>query len=770
MRHFFQSVRSKLAFSYLVIVIVIALLLSSIFYLFYSNKYSEEIRINKQMTLNNTVNSIESSVIKRVDQIYLAIALGGPVRIDLNTLQGNHAKIIDIQEMLKTQVANHSDLVQAIHLYHAEGRYMISSVHGLVLDVNAPSGSGTMTDWIDAMKQSDQSSLWMETRMVPRDAFTERSEQSSMSPVLSYVHGYPFQASGKDSKLMIAIDVKESSLSRMIQDLNPPGYDRTFIVNERGAIISAADKSILGGTEASPGFTPSLLVSDSPSGSFTRELNHEAYVVSHDQLGGTGWKIITATPVQTFYYKMHGLKEGVLILCLFAVAVGIAMASVFTVAGYSPLKRIMNTIKHRLGSPAGVKLNEYRMIDSALHNLSNKVDTLEETLLANHQIIKHNIVLNMLKNRFTSEELAEQLQSIQVSGDFSRFRCLVIDPVNEKWKELPPRTVQHATYSLIQQIGSIQWSHTQLLAEELQDHKMVVIICTNQPEDRVSDQLADFILSEATNKYDLEFVMSLGGWVGRIQDVHSSYREAKTLIQYGYFYPELSIIQDLAILDRETGNHELSESYLATFEKKLQARDLNGTLHAIKDLIAAITDGQYSAEYSRILLLKLVAIYSDCISQVRWQPAEGSSVNLYKQFAAIYRINRYSEWIMRQVATFIGEMEKRSEERSNDSITAARAYILEHLSGDLSLDNVAGHVYISPKYLSKIFKEETGISFTEFVTAQRMERARELMTQQSLTVEQVASTVGYRTPAYFIKKFKEIHGCTPGSFMRSLAG
>lgn len=768
MRKLFQSVWSKMVFSYLAVVLVIALLLGSIFYLFFSHQYSEEIRINKQMMLKNTVNYIESSVIQRVNQIYLSLALGSPVNIDLDTFQGNHSKVVDIQQLLKNQVQNHSDLIQAIHLYDTEDHFMISTEHGLLLYESNPSGAGSTADWIDAMKETEESSLWMETRMVPQDAYTKLTEQSNMNPLISYVHSYPFQSSGQDCKLMIAIDIKESAVSQIIGNMIPADYERTFIVDQDGTVISAADKSLLGSPAEENPLIQSLLSFKPSDGSFTHTFDHGSYVVSHDQFTGNGWKIYTTTPAKSFYYKMNGLKEGVLILCLLAVAVGIAMSSIFTAAGYSPLKRIMNNIKSRLDSPLGSKENEYQFIDTAFNSLSNKVDSLEETLQANHKMIKHNIMLNMLNNRFTPEELTEQLQSIQVSMAYSRFRCMVIDPVSEMWKELQPRQLQHTLYSMIHQLETAEFDETQLLAEELQDHKMVVIICSNQPEEQLSDQIAGFILSEVRSRFGLEFVLSLGSWVQQLTEVHTSYREANTLIRYSYFFPAQSVIQDLELLNRETSSLEIPDSYLVNFEKKLQARDLDGAVQATQDLMLVIKEGMYSAEYSRIILLKMVSVYSDCISQVRWQPAEASSLNLYKQYTSIYNINRYSEWMIHQVTEFIQHMEKRSEERSIDTVTAVKAYVREHLSGDLTLDHVAEQVFISPKYLSKIFKEETGIVYSEYVTNQRMEGARELMAQRDLTVEQVASTVGYRTPAYFIKKFKEIHGCTPKNFMRSL--
>lgn len=763
----FQSVRSKMVLSYLAVVLVIALLFGSILYLFFSHQYSKEIRINNQLSLKSTVNYIESSVIQKVNQVYLSLALGNAASIDLDSLKGNHSKILDIEQSLKNMVQNYSDLIEAIHVYDTKNHFIVSSVYGLLLYEDTPSSMDHTTDWIAAMKETSESSLWMKTRMVPQDVYIESREQGKMSPLISYVHSYPFQSSGQDSKAMIAIDIKESAISQIIKNMLPADYANTLIIDQDGTVISAADKTLIG-SSTEENLTQSLLTFHTSDESFTPVFNYDSHVVTQDQFKGNAWRIYTTTPNESFYYKLDSLKEISVLLGLLAVAVGIAMSSIFTRANYSPLKRIMNNIKSRMDSPTSLKQDEYRFIDTTFNSLSNKVDSLEETLQANHRMIKHSIMLNMLNNRFTPEELTEQLQSIHISMAYSRFRCIVIDPVNEKWKDLQPRQLQHTLYTMIQQLEIAEMVGTQLLAEELQDHKIAVIICTNQPEEPLSDHIVDFIHAEASSRFGLEFVLSLGGWVEHFTKIHTSYHQANTLIRYSYFFPEQSAIQDLDLLNREASSLEIPESYLVNFEKKLQTRDVQGTVQAIQELVATIKEGPYSAEYSRIILLKTVSIYAECINQVRLQPTEASSLNMYKQFSLFYNINRYSEWMIHLVTEFVMQMEKRSEVRSVDTISAVKAYIHEHLSGDLTLDHVSEQVFISPKYLSKLFKEETGIVYSEYVTNQRMERARELMTQREITVEQVASTVGYRTPAYFIKKFKEIHGCTPKNFMRNL--
>ena len=421
--------------SYLAVVLVIALLFGSILYLFFSHQYSKEIRINNQLSLKSTVNYIESSVIQKVNQVYLSLALGNAASIDLDSLKGNHSKILDIEQSLKNMVQNYSDLIEAIHVYDTKNHFIVSSVYGLLLYEDKPSSVDHTTDWIVAMKETPESSLWMKTRMVPQDAYIQSREQGKMSPLISYVHSYPFQSSGQDSKAMIAIDIKESAISQIIKNMLPADYANTLIIDQDGTVISAADKTLIG-SSTEENLTQSLLTFHTSDESFTPVFNYDSHVVTQDQFKGNAWRIYTTTPNESFYYKLDSLKEISVLLGLLAVAVGIAMSSIFTRANYSPLKRIMNNIKSRMDSPTSLKQDEYRFIDTTFNSLSNKVDSLEETLQANHRMIKHSIMLNMLNNRFTPEELTEQLQSIHISMAYSRFRCIVIDPVNEKWKDL----------------------------------------------------------------------------------------------------------------------------------------------------------------------------------------------------------------------------------------------------------------------------------------------------------------------------------------------
>ena len=85
-------------------------------------------------------------------------------------------------------------------------------------------------------------------------------------------------------------------------------------------------------------------------------------------------------------------------------------------------------------------------------------------------------------------------------------------------------------------------------------------------------------------------------------------------------------------------------------------------------------------------------------------------------------------------------------------------YLDQNFSEKITLDNVAEIAYMNPSYFSTFFKQKTGRSFKDYLTALRMEKARELALTSSLKGYHIAVMVGYDDARYFAKLFKETYG------------
>ena len=95
----------------------------------------------------------------------------------------------------------------------------------------------------------------------------------------------------------------------------------------------------------------------------------------------------------------------------------------------------------------------------------------------------------------------------------------------------------------------------------------------------------------------------------------------------------------------------------------------------------------------------------------------------------------------------------------------AVAYIDGNFADEnISLNRVAKEVNISANYLSAVFSQEMGITFVEYLTTKRMDRAKELLRNTDKRSGEVAAEVGYKDSHYFSFLFKKTQGCTPRDY------
>jgi len=99
-----------------------------------------------------------------------------------------------------------------------------------------------------------------------------------------------------------------------------------------------------------------------------------------------------------------------------------------------------------------------------------------------------------------------------------------------------------------------------------------------------------------------------------------------------------------------------------------------------------------------------------------------------------------------------------------DIIYKAKAYIREHFAEEISLDEVSRMVDISPYYFSKLFKQEVGENFIEYLTRTRIRHARKLLESPANSIKQVCLLCGYSDPNYFSRIFKKYEGKTPSEY------
>lgn len=94
--------------------------------------------------------------------------------------------------------------------------------------------------------------------------------------------------------------------------------------------------------------------------------------------------------------------------------------------------------------------------------------------------------------------------------------------------------------------------------------------------------------------------------------------------------------------------------------------------------------------------------------------------------------------------------------------------IKEHYTENITLAALAEKYGFSTGYISSLLKEELGLPFSEYITAKRVQKAKELLADSRLSIDMVAEQAGYNDYFYFTKVFKKTVGISPSKYRKNL--
>ncbi|MFC5404307.1 response regulator [Cohnella soli] len=200
---------------------------------------------------------------------------------------------------------------------------------------------------------------------------------------------------------------------------------------------------------------------------------------------------------------------------------------------------------------------------------------------------------------------------------------------------------------------------------------------------------------------------------------------------------------------------------IAMLEERLNQGDGESVVQELDGLIEELTDMpdafRVTAYYSIVTALTVYAMREQYIDGLAGQ------LDLNK----LYRLEAYGSWIaamrdVRLLAELIREIKAQDKQQNeHELIRKVRVYIDEHLDSSLSVTSIGDYVAFSPSYLSRVYKQLSGKSLAETIMEARLLKARQLLLETDMKVQDITSAVGFESAAYFIRFFRKYTNMTP---------
>ena len=124
------------------------------------------------------------------------------------------------------------------------------------------------------------------------------------------------------------------------------------------------------------------------------------------------------------------------------------------------------------------------------------------------------------------------------------------------------------------------------------------------------------------------------------------------------------------------------------------------------------------------------------------------------------------DYVIRQVQRLITASRSERENRERKPVLEAIAYMKEHFTEKITLEDVAATIGFNTNYFSELFKKETGENFSNYLLGIRMEKAKQLLRDTKIPVYEIGESVGYKDAKYFSQQFMKVVGVKPAEYRK----
>lgn len=409
-------------------------------------------------------------------------------------------------------------------------------------------------------------------------------------------------------------------------------------------------------------------------------------------------------------------------------------------------------------------------------NRQSEMIHLKQQLHEHFPVIREKFLRSLVLGAYANElQIQSKLQYFQLPFQWNEsfmVSVLQIDDYSKTIESTSEEDKQLLSFSVSNIIEEILTNYNAGVSFCLNENEFILIFNQNAQTNKKYTEICEEAVSCLDKFLNISVSVGVGRWVNRVLSLNSSYTDARTALQYKFYTGRNSIldISDINIMnDINSGSVDGSclyknENQLMNFIKLGDCDGVSKTVTGMFDDLCA--DRNKPVDYIQSVCVELVCITSrtvqdlgenlDSIAGTR----SGILEAIYKKESA-YELKGYILAVFIKIAEYFSQKYNQKNARV---INRIKEIIEQRYREDISVAKISEEVYLTPNYISMIFKQEMKETISEYITKTRMEQAKILLKTTDLRILEVAEKVGYEDAHYFSKVFKKYTGILPQKY------
>ncbi|MGF7031048.1 AraC-like DNA-binding protein [Paenibacillus mucilaginosus] len=710
------------------------------------NESNKQLLSQMQLRVEQTLRTVDNSATQ---------LLQSPVVTGAFDKEITHHDFELVQELLKgiSLIQTYELGIKDVYLFSLDRKWMVSSSG--VNEYSTPDFRPQLEDF----SRIAAGSFWV------RGA--EGQGPLSSSPSLYFVKKYPFNASHPKGMICVVLS------SRVMKESDALSNDRlgsAFILDSQFDIIDHHDRSQLGRRVSGDPYLQPLLETEEAVGQYAAELDGEAVTVTFRKSPYNGWSYVSVSSNGQVNEQNALIGWITLLVCMVILLVTLLLAWIGSKKMYRPIQSIYTALSG-IPSPADEKEShgELQVIGERVDYLIRNQSLILNELQGQQTQLKEFFMQKLFSGAIPPADFEEKLSLYGVDKPWPSM-CVVavqIDTLKDTRFEEANRDL--LMFAINNIVGELVLTEQRLVPIVTADCQVTLIGSTEEGKKfkELIFNLSDEI-QKAIFQY-LEIKVSIG-----ISRPFTSFAEARQALHEAMTSLKIRVgLGDESILFIEDVQPQKSSLFLFPHDKEqtlfdaIRAGDLQQSEQALQQIIQELFQPHTQHRDYQLSLLRLLVDllkFGQDLSIPMDRIAEDEA-SLIQALFKLRNIHEIEIWFRSSfVQPYLQELDTRRDCQFKMISEAVIDMIRREFDSELTLESCSARINYHPHYVSRVFRQETGINFGEYLTQYRMERAKQWLKESDMKIVEIAERLQYNNSANFIRSFRKMAGMTPGQY------
>ncbi|MFE5320632.1 helix-turn-helix domain-containing protein [Paenibacillus sp. NPDC056579] len=559
--------------------------------------------------------------------------------------------------------------------------------------------------------------------------------------------------------------------SKLLENSSPANRSSVAVLDKQDRLIAS------GGLEHKPGFLANDRLPGN-NGLIYGESEGQEVAVSYTTSENTGWKYVSMMPAELFDEKMKYVKKLIYLSLGLSLLIGGVVTVWFMKRNYNPISSLIRNLSSRSGITFEEGSNEYGYLQTALNDTFAEKEKIGQRLEQHRDAIRSHFLQGLLKGRpDTDVPVHESLAAHNIRLSTPHFAVLLFHIEHYGKFEVngfvDPQKVKLVQFILMNVAEEIAGSRYQALTTELDDMQVCIIhFLDDKPEEEALGRIAEQVKSFVLDHFHVHLTVAVSSIHQEVEGISRAYQESLAALEYRLVMGSGEVIRYRDLPSAGSGRGSTGYYYPLHIEQQLINFVKTGDYEKSKALVDEIIEINVSGASPSVPLAKCLMF--DLISTMLKTMDEIGAAGKREFMDHVNPVERLTACeTIKEMRTQIGEVLKEAcqsieEDRKQDQNQLSQqviAYVQDNYSSENLNITMIGEVFkLTPSYLSKQFKAQTGEALLEFINKTRLEEAKRLLSESSYAIGEIARRVGYADINTFNRIFKKYEGITPGKY------